>query len=889
MSKNTLKALRQREARKQLQYVASLKVEEVLKEYGTTLMGYDEDQVEASRDEFGANTLTANKKKPLWLRFLGCFVDPFSAVLLIIAGVSLITDVISAAPGQRNFSSVVIVLIMVGISGMMKFVQEGKSGRSAEKLSEMISTTATVARQPQAELPMDELVVGDVIYLSAGDMIPADVRILNAKDLFISQSSLTGESEPIEKFSAALSETNGEVIAMNNLAFMGTNVISGAGIALVVAIGNNTVVGSMTKSLSTKKIETNFEKGVNAVSWVLVRFMMIMVPIVFLVNGFTKGNWIEAFLFALSVAVGLTPGMLPMIVTTNLAKGAVQMSKESVIVKSLNSIQNFGAMDVLCTDKTGTLTQDKIVLEYSMNLQGEEDDRVLRHAFLNSYHQTGLKNLIDVAIIDHALDKDLSALWSTYYKVDEIPFDFKRRRMSVVVSDEYGKTQLITKGALEEMVSVCSFADIDGAVRPMSAEIEQRVLDLVKEYNEKGFRVIGVAQKTNPSPTTSFGVQDESDMVLIGCLAFLDPPKETAARAIKALVSHGIDVKVLTGDNEVVAKSVCKQVGIEINHILMGSEIEAMDDAQLKQVVEHVHLFAKLSPQQKVRVVSMLRKNGHTVGFMGDGINDAPALQQADVGISVDTAVDIAKESANIILLEKDLRVLDRGVIEGRKTYANIIKYIKMTASSNFGNMFSVVIASAFLPFLPLLPLQILILNLIYDISCTAIPWDNVDAEFLKKPRTWDASSVSKFMIWIGPSSSIFDVLTYLVMYFLICPFVMGGSFHSLNGAQQVVFIALFHAGWFVESLWTQTLVIHMLRTPKLPFIQSRASKILIFCTTMGMLIGTFLPYSPIASLIGMAPLPWMFFPVLGIIIVLYMFVVTFAKKRYVTKFKELL
>lgn len=565
------------------------------------------------------------------------------------------------------------------------------------------------------------------------------------------------------------------------------------------------------------------------------------------------------------------------------------MSKKKVIVKDLNAIQNLGAMDVLCTDKTGTLTQDEVVLEYSLDIHGKEDNRVLRHAFLNSYHQTGLKNLMDIAIVNHANEKDMIELWHDYKKVDEIPFDFSRRRMSVVVEDKAGKTQLITKGAIEEMLSVCSHVEYKGKIETITEEIKKEILDTVSSYNSQGMRILGIAQKNNPSSVGELSVKDESDMVLIGYLAFLDPPKKSTANATRALEDFGVNVKILTGDNDAVTSSVCKQVGIKVNNLLLGSDIEEMDDELLSEVVEETNVFAKLSPNQKTRVVSALRNNGHTVGFMGDGINDAAAMTESDVGISVDTAVDIAKESANIILLEKDLMVLEDGVVEGRKIYANIIKYIKMTASSNFGNMFSVLVASIFLPFLPMLPIQLLILNLIYDISCITIPWDNVDEDYLKLPRKWDASSISKFMFWIGPTSSVFDIATYILMYFFICPLVFGGQYYTLNEVQQLGFMGLFHAGWFVESLWSQTLVIHMIRTPDIPFIQSRASWQLTTLTTLGIAVGTIIPYTAFGKALDMVAMPAIYFPCLIVIIILYMILATILKKAFIKRYGELL
>ena len=713
--------------------------EELLKKYNNTLNGYSEDAAEELRDKYGSNEISHEKPEPVYKRLIGAFINPFTVVLFVLAAISFFTDVIIANPGEKNPRTVIVICTMVLISGLLRFIQETRSNVSAEKLKAMVHTTAAVSRgdEGKIEVPLSQIVPGDIVYLAAGDMIPADVRIIACKDLFVSQSSLTGESEPLEKYGAAIETQSKNPLELSNLAFMGSNVVSGSATCIALATGDYTCFGSMAKTITGKQVVTSFEKGVNSVSWVLIRFMLCMVPIVLFVNGFTKGDWFEAFLFALSVAVGLTPEMLPMIVTTNLAKGATVMAKKKTIVKHLNSMQNFGAMDILCTDKTGTITQDKVVLEYYLDIQGKEDERILRHAFLNSYYQTGLKNLMDVAILGHAKSEPYRSMQEKYSKVDEIPFDFNRRRMSVVIRDLEGKTQLITKGAVEEMLQISTCAEYKGEVVALSDEVKKEILATVERLNDEGMRVLAVAQKNTPSIEGVFSVKDESDMVLLGYLAFLDPPKETAATAIKALNEYGVSVKVLTGDNDAVTRCICRQVGLQVDNLLLGSAIDEMDDRALSAVVENTSVFAKLSPQQKARIVRVLRENDHTVGFMGDGINDAAAMHEADVAISVDTAVDIAKESADIILLEKDLMVLEQGVIEGRRTFGNIIKYIKMTASSNFGNMFSVVTASAFLPFLPMQPIQILFLNLIYDISCIAIPWDNIDEDYLKKPRIW--------------------------------------------------------------------------------------------------------------------------------------------------------
>lgn len=894
-----------------IQFAATNPIKEVLKNLHTTLRGLDAGAVPVSRTKYGTNKVTHEKKKSLAKRLVSAFINPFTAILFCLALVSTITDMIlpyfslfGSVPDDFDCLTVVIILMMVFISGTLRFVQESRSGNAAEKLLAMITTTCTVTRrnQEKIEIPMDDLVVGDIVHLSAGDMIPADVRILDAKDFFVSQASLTGESEPIEK-TPNVSAQKESVTDYTNIAFMGSNVISGSATAVVVCVGDYTLFGSMASAVAGEAVETSFTKGVNAVSWVLIRFMLIMVPLVFFVNGITKGDWLEAFLFGISIAVGLTPEMLPMIVTTCLAKGAVSMSKKQTIVKNLNSIQNFGAIDILCTDKTGTLTQDKVVLEYHLNVNGEDDTRVLRHAYLNSYFQTGYKNLMDLAIIhkteEEAADSRLIDLSENYVKVDEIPFDFTRRRLTTVVQDKNGKTQMVTKGAMEEMLSICAFAECDGGVKPLTDDVRYRILETVNNLNDKGFRVLVIAQKSNPSPVGAFGVKDECDMVLIGYLAFLDPPKESTADAIKALKDHGVTTKILTGDNDKVTHTICKQVGLKVRNMLLGSDLEHMSDAELARAAESTDVFAKLTPDQKARVVSVLRENGHTVGFMGDGINDAAAMKAADIGISVDTAVDVAKESADIILLEKDLMVLEQGIIEGRKTYANMIKYIKMTASSNFGNMFSVLAASALLPFLPMMSVHLIFLNLIYDLSCTAIPWDNVDEEFISKPRKWDASSVGSFMIWIGPTSSIFDFTTYIFMYFVFCPlFVSNGVlFNDLpahfSGAElaklQAQYIGMFQAGWFVESMWSQTLVIHMIRTPKLPFIQSRASAPVTLLTMTGITVLTIIPFTVFGTMLGFVALPATYFAYLIPCILLYMILATSLKKAYVRHFGELL
>lgn len=884
-------AVRAAAMRDRLYAASEYTAEELLGLYNVPAGGLTDALAERSRDEYGANILTNGKKDSAAKRLAEAFISPFTLVLLALAVISVFTDIVFASAGERSYATVGIISAMVIISGTLRYVQETRSCNVAEKLTGMLHTTACAERGGvKREIPIEEIAVGDLIHLSAGDMIPADLRILTAKDLFISQSALTGESEPVEK-TACSGGARDTLTDTENLAFMGSNVVSGSATAVAVAVGNGTMLGNMAGSLNGEAPKTAFEKGVNSVSCVLIRFMLIMVPVVLFINGFTKGDWVQALLFAISVAVGLTPEMLPMIVTACLAKGAVVMSCEKVIIKNLNSIQNLGSMDILCTDKTGTLTQDRVVLEYHLNVDGAEDERVLRHAFLNSYFQTGLKNLIDIAVMARQQELGTGDLTERYTKVDEIPFDFERRRMSVVVRDRAGKTQLVTKGAVEEMLKCCSFAECGGSVLPLTDEVRSLVTSRSDAMNEQGMRVIAVAQKTNPAPAGEFSAADERDMVLIGFLAFLDPPKDTTKAAVQALTEYGVSVKILTGDNEKVTRAICSQVGLDAENMLLGSEIDALTDAQLGRLAAGVTVFAKLSPAQKARIVSVLRERGHSVGFMGDGINDAAAMRAADVGISVDTAVDIAKETAGVVLLEKDLMVLERGVVEGRKIYANMIKYIKITASSNFGNMLSMLASSAFLPFLPMASIHLILLNLIYDVSCTAMSWDNVDAEYLRSPRKWDAAGISRFMLRIGPTSSVFDIATFLLMYFVICPAFTGGELYTslTDPASRALYVSVFQTGWFVESMWSQALVIHMLRTPKLPFVQSRAAAPVTLLTLAGSCAVTVIPFTPLGRVLGFTALPAAYFLWLAAIVAGYMLLATAVKKSYVRRYGELL
>ena len=871
-----------------------LPVKETLVFYKSSFRGLTEEQVEENRDLYGENIITKGQEDSILKKIYESIINPFTVILLVIALVSLVTNVWLAKPGEEDPTTSIIIVVLVLISGGIRFVQELRSDRAASNLSRLIVNTATVIREgAEQELPIDELVVGDIIKLSAGDMIPADVLLLDSRDFFVQQSGLTGESDAVEKVCLAKSDGQNldSLLETESLAFMGTNVISGRATALVLVVGDETMMGAIEQTLNTYDEPTSFEREMNSISWLLIRLMLVMVPVVFFINGLTDGDWLEAGVFALSVGVGLTPEMLPMIITASLAKGSIIMAQEKVVIKKLNAIQDLGAIDILCTDKTGTLTQDEIVLEYPLDIHGDLDLAVLRRAFLNSYYQTGLKNLMDRAIINrtekeaekHEIVRNLD---QTFKKIDELPFDFERRRMSVIVKDDEDVISMVTKGALEEMLAISSHVEYKKRITELTEEIRQEILSEVSQLNEQGLRVLGVSYKSDLEEDYNYELKDESDMILTGYLAFLDPPKSSAAPAIETLAEYGVATKILTGDNDKVTQAVCEKVGLDVDNILLGVEVDALSDEELSQAVEHTTVFAKLSPDQKARIILQLKANGHKVGYMGDGINDAPSMKVADVGISVDTAVDIAKETADVILLDKDLMVLEKGLVEGRKVYANMTKYIKMTVSSNFGNIFSLLFASIFLPFLPMAPVHLIVLNLVYDLSCIALPFDNVDSEFLKKPRIWSANSITRFMAWIGPISSVFDVLTYLVLYFIIVPMITGGSYQAGSG-QAETFITLFQTGWFIESMWTQTMVIYMLRSPKLPFVQSRPALSVIVTTMAAALFVTSLPYSLFASVLKTAPLNGTYFLFLLLIIALYMVSVTLVKHLYIKRYRE--
>jgi P-type Mg2+ transporter len=831
----------------------------------------------------GGPNEVAHERPPHWLaQLLVCFKNPFIIVLVTLAVIQFISNPDDPRP-------IIIIGVMVAISVGLQFWQEYRSTIAAEKLKALVRTTATVLRRKDEdaqgeprEVPIQELVAGDVVRLSAGDLVPADVRLISCRDLFVSQAALTGEALPVEKRDTLglfvekstdrASCGHGDQFELANICFLGTNVVSGTATALVVATGAHTYFGSFARSVAGKRAETSFDRGVKTVSWVLIRFMLVMVPIVFLINAITKGDWLQSFLFAVSVAVGLTPEMLPMLVSANLAKGALAMARQKVVVKRLNAIQNLGAMDVLCTDKTGTLTQDRIILEHHIDISGKENDKVLELAWLNSYHQSGLKNLLDAAVIKYAAQPAPPR----QRKIDELPFDFARRRMSVIVEAGDGGHLLICKGAVEETLGMSAYTQEGGERVALDDKRRRALIAMTLKYNEDGFRVIALATRSFPPGETKeqYATGDESKLVVQGFLAFLDPPKETAGPAIAALRHHGVAVKILTGDNIVVTRKICREVGLDVRDPVLGRDTENLDDATLRDLVERTTVFAKVSPLQKARIIRMLQANGHTVGFLGDGINDAAALRDADVGISVDTAADIAKESADIILLEKSLLVLENGVVQGRQTFGNIIKYFKMTASSNFGNVFSVLAASTFLPFLPMLPLQLMILDLLYHVSQLSIPWDRLDQDYLKKPRKWEAGDIARFMIFVGPVSSVFDITTFCLMWFVF-------------GANSPAHQSLFQSGWFVESLLSQTLIVHMIRTQKIPFIQSAAAPPVLILTGVVIAVGILIPFSPLGVSVGLRPLPATYFVWLVATLVTYCALTQVIKTIYVRNFAK--
>ena len=815
--------------------------EEILKKFKTSYEGLSCVEIEEKQDEYGKNILDFKNNNTVFNRLKEAFINPFNIVLILVAIITFFTDAIIAT--NKDYLTFILIVSTVFISAMISFFQQTNSDKAAQKLKKMISNKIDIIRDGNVEVvDVEEIVPGDIVKLSSGDMIPGDVRFLETKDLFIDQASLTGESNPVEKFSV-LKDSNAELTDISNIGFMGTNVVSGTALSIIVGTGNKTYFGSMTKSLYSVNEKNSFEKGVDSVSKLLIKFMVIMVPIILIINLYTKGNWWESLIFAITIAVGLTPEMLPVIMTSTLAKGAVDMSKKKTIVKRLSSIQTFGEMNILCTDKTGTLTEDEIVLEKYMDVEGNESKRVLKHAFLNSYFQTGLKNLIDVAIISRAEKENMSILKETYIREDEIPFDFSRRRMSVVLRDKNDKRQLITKGAVDEIMSICSYIDMNGEVIELTQELKEKTYKVYEKNNHEGLRIVAIAQKNHIHGIESFGVDDEQNMVLIGFVGFLDPPKESAKQAINALKRHGVDTVVLTGDSEGVAVNVCEKVGISTDNCLTGKDIEGMTDNELKERTKMCQLYSKLSPLQKQRIVRIYQEQGNTVGYMGDGINDSPPLKQADVGISVDTAVDIAKETADIILLEKDLNVLEQGVIIGRKTFTNILKYLKMATSGNFGNMLSIIIASIFLPFLPMLPIHILIQNLLNDFAQIGMPFDNVDSEYLQRPKKWNTNELEKYMFRFGIISTFLDVLCFIILWFVM-------KFNTIEKA------VLFQTGWFAFGIISQTLIIHLMRTPNISFITSKPSKQLVISTLSITILTLIISFTDISVMFDLSKLP---------------------------------
>lgn len=837
-------------------------IHQLLEQLNTSVSGLRNGEPARLISKYGLNEVIREKREFWALRFLRNFNNPLVILLMLLAIISLFT---------KDIPTIGIISSMILISVLIRSFEENQAYNAAESLRSLVRTTCTVIRNGKnREIDLKFAVPGDLVHLSAGDIVPADLRLINSKDLFINQSLLTGESLPVEKHVDLPLEKVDNPLELQNICFMGTNVESGTALGIVLKTGSNTYFGSLAKSIAGQRTLTSFDKGINKFTWLMIRFMLVMAPIVFLVNGFSKGNWLEAFLFAISVAVGLTPEMLPAVVTINLTKGAIAMSKKKVIVKRLSSIQNFGAMNVLCTDKTGTLTQNRIVLIKNVNIDGETDVNVLHNAYLNSFHQTGFKNILDEAVINHMKANELESVGNIYRKIDELPFDFVRRRLSVVVENGDRRRFLICKGAVEEVSSICKKYELHHGRYKLLDKDLQKIKNLNEQFSNDGFRVIAVAYKEIENKRLRYSVKEEKDMVFLGFMTFLDPPKETAASAILQLQKYGVDVKVLTGDNELVTRKICSEVGLFVDGVLLGNQIEKLSDEDLGKVVDQTTIFAKLSPDLKRRVIQALQNHKHVVGFLGDGVNDALGLRTADVGISVKEAVDISKESADIILLEMNLLVLVEGVLEGRRVFGNIIKYVKMGASSNFGNAFSVLGASLFLPFLPMIPLQLLTNNLLYDLSQTAIPTDNVDEEYLTRPRKWNIEDIRRFMLFIGPISSIFDYVTFGIMLFV---------FGALNNPR------LFQTGWFVESLLTQTLIVHVIRSRKIPFIKTMSSRALALTTVLIMGVGIYLTFSPFAHLFNFVRLPLAYWPLLVIILISYVGLTQFVKTFYFKKF----
>ena len=873
--------------------IARQEKNEVLKQLHTTINGLNPVQAKQRLEQDGLNEVSNKEHHPKLHFLIDAFMTPFTGVLLFLAGLSFLTNYVFVPADQKDLSTVIIMIMMVLISGITSFIQNVKTSDAVDSLLNMVSVTTNVKRAGEdKELPTKDVVVGDIINLAAGDLVPADMYLLKSKDLFCSASSLNGESSPVEKMADQKPKGSDNYLDYPNILYEGTNIVSGSGMGVVFATGDKTVFGNLARTLAqNKNKETTFDIGIKNVSKILLIMTAVIAPLVFLINGLTKGDWLNALIFAIATAVGLTPEMLPVIVTSNLVKGSVEMAKHETIVKRMNSIQNFGSADILCTDKTGTLTQDKVVLERHYNLNLEEKPKVLELSYLNSYYQTGMKDLIDKAVIDAAQGElDTKKINQNYRKIDEIPFDFKRRRMSVVVINQQHEHILVTKGAAEEMLACSNRVEIDGAISPLDEDQRQKILTEIDEMNQDGLRVVILGYKKNPAPVGEFSIDDENELILVGFLAFLDPPKDSAKAALTALKEDGITVKILTGDNEAVTRNVGKQVGLNIDRVYQGKDLENKTDAELKQMVQACDVFVKLSPQQKAQIIDLLRQDGHTVAYMGDGINDAPAMKAADVAISVDTAVDIAKKSADIILLHKDLMILEKGVQIGRQVFGNTMKYIKITLSSNFGNILSILVASSFLPFLPMLPIQLLILDLMYGTSCLSIPFDTMNKHYLSEPRKWSTKKLPKFMFYFGPTSSIFDIITFALLFFMVCPQVTGTIYAAASTTQKLIFSAIFCTGWFIESLWTQEMVIHALRDPKLPFIKQHATAIVTWATIGMAVVGTVLQFiTPIVKAIKFGPIPMYFLAIVFLLLILYIALTTLVKKWYLKSEKYLI
>lgn len=873
--------------------IARQEKNEVLKQLHTTINGLNPVQAKQRLEQDGLNEVSNKEHHPKLHFLIDAFMTPFTGVLLFLAGLSFLTNYVFVPADQKDLSTVIIMIMMVLISGITSFIQNVKTSDAVDSLLNMVSVTTNVKRAGEdKELPTKDVVVGDIINLAAGDLVPADMYLLKSKDLFCSASSLNGESSPVEKMADQKPKGSDNYLDYPNILYEGTNIVSGSGMGVVFATGDKTVFGNLARTLAqNKNKETTFDIGIKNVSKILLIMTAVIAPLVFLINGLTKGDWLNALIFAIATAVGLTPEMLPVIVTSNLVKGSVEMAKHETIVKRMNSIQNFGSADILCTDKTGTLTQDKVVLERHYNLNLEEKPKVLELSYLNSYYQTGMKDLIDKAVIDAAQGElDTKKINQNYRKIDEIPFDFKRRRMSVVVINQQHEHILVTKGAAEEMLACSNRVEIDGAISPLDEDQRQKILTEIDEMNQDGLRVVLLGYKKNPAPVGEFSIDDENELILVGFLAFLDPPKDSAKAALTALKEDGITVKILTGDNEAVTRNVGKQVGLNIDRVYQGKDLENKTDAELKQMVQACDVFVKLSPQQKAQIIDLLRQDGHTVAYMGDGINDAPAMKAADVAISVDTAVDIAKKSADIILLHKDLMILEKGVQIGRQVFGNTMKYIKITLSSNFGNILSILVASSFLPFLPMLPIQLLILDLMYGTSCLSIPFDTMNKHYLSEPRKWSTKKLPKFMFYFGPTSSIFDIITFALLFFMVCPQVTGTIYAVASTTQKLIFSAIFCTGWFIESLWTQEMVIHALRDPKLPFIKQHATAIVTWATIGMAVVGTVLQFiTPIVKAIKFGPIPMYFLAIVFLLLILYIALTTLVKKWYLKSEKYLI